>query len=193
MNARLLRPHRRVRSRAALGLALVAALLLSCGPALAQKAGSLTFGALLPLTGHLADRGKTSKVALELAQADINAYLAASGGSGQVTFVVEDTGSKPAQAVDKLKALAGRGVRVFLGPYSDDEAEACLEYADKNNLLLLSQGSSGPFLSKNGDNLFRFSPSDTYQAEAVTSLMRLTTRHGSVDTPRSMMRATRPS
>jgi branched-chain amino acid transport system substrate-binding protein len=171
MNARSLLSRSLRRPGSAVFWALIAVLALS-GPALAQKAGSLAFGALLPLSGPLAEQGKTSKVALDLAQADINAYLAASGGSGQISFAVENTGGDPAQAVEKLKSLAGRGIRVVIGPSSDAEAEACLEFADKNNILLLSQGSSGPFLSKNGDNLFRFSPSDTYQAEAVTSLMR---------------------
>jgi branched-chain amino acid transport system substrate-binding protein len=151
-------------------LALVVAL---APAALAQKSGPLTFGVLLPATGPLAEFGRTSRAALDLAQADINAYLAASGQAGQqVTFLFENTGGSPEQAVEKLKSLAGRGVRVVIGPYSDDEAEACLEFADKNNVVLLSQGSSGPFLSKKGDNLFRLSPSDTYQAEAVTGLMR---------------------
>ncbi|KHK03789.1 branched-chain amino acid binding protein [Desulfovibrio sp. TomC] len=147
-------------------------LALTAGTALAQKAGPMTFGVLLPATGSLAESGKTSRAALDLAQADINAYLAASGQSGQATFLFENTGSNPEQALEKLKSLAGRGVRVVIGPFSDDEAEACLEFADKNNILLISQGSSGPFLSKKGDNLFRLSPSDTYQAEAVTGLMR---------------------
>lgn len=142
------------------------------GVAMAQKSGGYTFGALLPLTGPLADRGRTSKAALELAQADINAYLAGSGLGGSARFLLEDTGGNPAKALEKLKALASQGIRVVIGPYTDDAAEACLDFADKNNILLISQGSSGPFLSKKGDNLFRLSPSDTYQAEAVTSLMR---------------------
>ena len=154
---------------ACVSLAVVLAL---CGAAAAQKAGNYAFGALLPLSGALAERGKTSKTALELAQADINAYLAASGYGGQVSFAVENTGSSPQEALEKLKALASRGIRVVVGPYDDDAVEACLDFADKNNILLVSQGSSRPSLAKKGDNLFRFSPSDTYQAEAVTSLMR---------------------
>lgn len=174
MNARFLRLSDRWRPAAALGLlsVVLAMTLVLSGPASAQKAGPLAFGALLPLSGPLAERGRTARVALDLARADIDAYLAASGVPGHVSFAVEDTGGKPAAALERLKALAGRGIRVVIGPYSDDEAEACLTFADKNNILLLSPASSGPFLSKNGDNLFRFSPSDTYQAEAVTSLMR---------------------
>ena len=148
-----------------------ALLLAFSSPAPAQKGGAFKFGVLLPLTGPLAERGKTSKAAIDLAQADINAYLAAAGTGGQASFVVENTGGNPAQALDKLKSLAGQGIRVVIGPYSDDEAETCLEYADKNNIVLISQGSAGPFLSKKGDNLFRLSPSNTYEAEAVTSLM----------------------
>jgi len=171
MHSRHVRPWRRLGRTGRLAALVVLVVLALADLAVAQK-GGLTFGALLPLTGPLADRGKTSKVALELAQADINAYLAASGASGQMSISVENTGGDPTQAVEKLKALAGRGIKVFIGPFSDAEAEACLDYADKNNLLLVSQGSSGPFLSKKGDNLFRLSPSDTYQAEAVTSLIR---------------------
>uniref|UniRef100_I2Q4J4 ABC-type branched-chain amino acid transport system, periplasmic component n=1 Tax=Desulfovibrio sp. U5L TaxID=596152 RepID=I2Q4J4_9BACT len=157
--------------RVAAALCLMVGLAALAGPAMAQKGAGLAFGALLPLTGPLAERGKTAKAGLDLAQADINAYLAASGG-GQATFAVENTAGNPAQAVEKLKALAGRGIRVVIGPASDDEAEACLEFADKNNIVLVSPSSAGPFLSKKGDNLFRLSPSNTYQAEAVTSLMR---------------------
>ncbi|WP_428562420.1 MAG: ABC transporter substrate-binding protein [Solidesulfovibrio sp. DCME] len=158
--------------RVAVALAALLALLALAGPAGAQKAGGYGFGALLPLSGALADRGKTSKVALDLAQADINAYLAAGGFGGQMSISVENTGSSPQQALEKLKALAGRGIKVVIGPYGDDEVEACLDFADKNNILLISQGSSRPSLAKRGDNLFRLSPSDTYQAEAVTGLMR---------------------
>jgi len=150
---------------------VLAVMLVLAGRASAQKGGGLAFGALLPLTGPLAERGKTAKVALEMAQSDINAYLAAAGSGGQATFSIENTGGNPAEALEKLKALAGRGIRVVIGPYSDDEAEVCLDFADKNNIILISPSSSGPFLSKKGDNLFRLSPSDTYQAEAITSLM----------------------
>ncbi len=152
--------------------ALLVVLGAFAGQAGAQKGGGLSFGALLPLTGPLAERGKTAKAALDLAKADINAYLAASGAGGQAAFAVENTAGSPAQAVEKLKALAGQGIRLVIGPLSDDEAEACLEFADKNNIVLLSPASAAPFLSKKGDNLFRLSPSNTYQAEAVTSLMR---------------------
>lgn len=174
MHAQSVRPLGRFCRRphlAMAGLWALALLMVFAGHAAAQKGGPLSFGALLPLSGPLADRGKTSKTALDFAVADINAYLAASGSSDKMSVAVENTGGNPAQAVEKLKSLAARGIRVVIGPYTDDEAEACLEYADKNNMILVSQASAGPFLSKKGDNLFRFAPSATYQAEAVTSMM----------------------
>ena len=58
--------------------------LVAAGGALAQKAGGYSFGALLPLSGAQADRGKTSKTALDLAQADPGAFdaLVLPGGFG---------------------------------------------------------------------------------------------------------------
>jgi len=175
MNAQTVRPFGRVQRRrrrlAVIGLVGMVLALLFGSQALAQKGGGLSFGALLPLSGPLADRGRTSKTALDFAVADINAYLAASGSSETMSIIMENTGGNPTQALEKLKSLASRGIRVVIGPYTDDEAAACLEFAEKNNIVLLSQASAAPFLSKNGDNLFRLAPSSTYQAEAVTSLM----------------------
>lgn len=131
--------------------------------------GKLTIGALLPLTGPQAAQGQSSKVALELAASDINAYLAENGSAERVSIQVEDTASSGAKALERLKALAVSGVRVVVGPYSDNEVDAVLDFANKNSIMLLSQGSAGPYLGK-ADNLLRFAPSDAYQAEALAVL-----------------------
>ncbi len=161
--------ERKTRVRPLLILALAA---LVCGaPALAQ-AQKYVFGALLPLTGKDADKGKTSMAALELAQADIMNYLAQAGSGASVAFMAADTASDPAVAQEKLKSLAGKGVNVVIGPVDDQVTESLVPFADMNNILLISQGSSAQYLSKEGDNLYRLAPSNTYQAEAVTSLAR---------------------
>jgi len=129
--------------------------------------GKLTIGALLPLTGPLASQGKSSRAAIELAVADINAYLAENGSVERVSVQVEDTESTGAKALEKLKALSVAGVRLVVGPYSDNEVSAVLDFATKNGMVLLSQGSAGPYLAKPNRNLFRFSPSDAVQAEAL--------------------------
>jgi len=132
--------------------------------------GRLTIGALLPLTGHLTAQGQMSKAAVELAVSDINAHLAETGSSERVSIQIEDTASDGPKALEGLRTLAASGVRLIVGPYSDNEVDSVLEFANKNGLVLLSQGSAGPYLDKPGNNLFRFSPSDAFQAEALAVL-----------------------
>jgi len=152
-------------------LLLLLAALAFTAEAKAQT-GKFVFGALLPLTGKDADKGKTSMAALELAQADIMNYLAQAGSNVSVAFMAADTGSDPAAAEEKLKSLAAKGVNVVIGPVDDQVTDALVPFADMNNILLVSQGSAAQYLAKQGDNLFRLAPSNTYQAEAVTSLAR---------------------
>lgn len=132
--------------------------------------GKLVIGALLPLTGPLGGHGVNSKAAIELALEDVNNFLAENNSPDRVSVIAEDTGGVPAKALEHLKAMHAAGAKVIIGPYSDDEVDAVIEYAAKNGILLLSQGSAGPYLSQSGDNLLRFSPSDAYQAEAIAVL-----------------------
>ncbi len=150
---------------------LVAGLCLTALPAKAQS-GKYVFGALLPLTGKNSDRGKLSMAALKLAREDIMNYLASAGSNASIAFMVADTASNPDTALVKLKTLADKGVNVVIGPYTDTSVEAVRDFADMNNILIISQGSAAQYLAKNGDNVFRLSPSNTYQAEAITSLAR---------------------
>jgi len=133
--------------------------------------GKLAFGALLPLSGPMAAQGRMSQVAIDLAVEDVNAYLAAGGSSGRLSVQVEDTAGSEATALEKLKSLAASGVHTVIGPSSDDEVDATLEFANTNDILLLSHGSAGPYLAKTGrGNLLRFAPSDATQAEAVAAM-----------------------
>jgi|GEM_PF-110540 len=127
------------------------------------------FGALLPLTGAWSSSGECSEAALEIAVEDINQHL--SNSKITVSLVVEDTETDPEVALEKLKSLAGNGVRVVIGPQTSAEVAAVKPYAEENGILLLSQSSTAPSLAIPEDNLFRFCPDDTHQAEAVARLM----------------------
>ena len=48
---------------------------------------------------------------------------------------------------------------------------AVREYADVNNIILLSYSSTSPLLSIEGDNLFRLVPDDTYQGKIIAQRM----------------------
>ena len=131
----------------------------------------VVFGALLPLTGDRASMGESTQVALKIAVREINEYLSSIGSKIGIRLLVEDTKTNPMVAREKLKDLAGKGVRVVIGPYTSAELKAVKAYADKNGILLLSCSSTAPSLTVPEDNLFRFVPDDTHQAEALARWM----------------------
>lgn len=167
-------------------LAVVAVLMLLCGftagwlarvPAPAPAPGpqderGLVIGALLPLSGALSSSGEATRVALELATKEINEYLAELESPTKVSLLLEDSATDPAVAREQLQRLAERGVNLVIGPDSSRELEAVKSYADDHSIILISQSSTAPSLAIPGDNVFRFVPDDTHQAEAIAHLMR---------------------
>ncbi len=131
----------------------------------------VVFGALLSLTGYAHSIGESSEAALELAVEDINEYLSRIGSETRVRVIVEDTKTDPAVALEKLQSLAGKGIKVVIGPQSSAEVETVKAYADENGILLVSPSSVAPSLAIPGDNVFRFCPDATHQAEAIARLM----------------------
>nr|QNO54185.1 penicillin-binding protein activator LpoA [Methanosarcinales archaeon ANME-1 ERB7] len=131
----------------------------------------VVFGALLSLTGSASSVGESSEAGLELAVEDVNEYLLSIGSKTRIRVIVEDTKTDPAVALEKLQSLAGKGVRVVIGPVCSAEVETIKAYAEENGILLVSASSIAPSLAIPGDNVFRFCPDATHQAEAVARLM----------------------
>lgn len=125
--------------------------------------GEVLIGALLPLTGDLASYGENSRVALELAERDVNDYLRTIGAGFTIRVVVEDTETKPETADAKLKSLAARGIVLYIGPMTSAEIRRIKSYVDANKLLLFSQSSTAPDLAIPDDFVFRGCPDDTIQ------------------------------
>jgi branched-chain amino acid transport system substrate-binding protein len=132
----------------------------------------VVIGALLALTGDGSSLGEASKVALELAVNDTNAYLASIGSEMRVQLIIKDTKTDPAVALEKLQNLSSEGVKVVIGPGASAEIKAVKAYADENDILLISHASTAPSLAIPGDNVFRFCTDDTYQAAAIANRMR---------------------
>ena len=145
----------------------------ACSDDSTAPAGSdhLVVGALLSLTGPGRTLGQTSEAALHLAADDLNAQLSGEGSPTRVSVRVEDTGLDPAQALDRLKTLAGEGVRIFVGPQSSSEVAALKPFADSAGVILLSQGSTASSLSIPDDNVFRLVPDDSHEGKAVVALL----------------------
>ncbi len=160
-------------------LLLLAAAVFACGcmgsetaPAGPEADPDLVVGALLPLSGDYAGGGKASRVALEVAAADINDHFASIESDRRVGIIIEDTKADPAVALAKLRALDEQGVRIVIGPGTSAELEAVRAYADEHGILVVSTMSTAPSLAIAGDNVYRFVPPDTYQADVMAYYLR---------------------
>ena len=164
---------------AAFVLLLLAAAVFACGcmgsetaPAGPEADPGLVVGALLPLSSDYAGGGKASRVALEVAAADINDHFASIESDRRVGIIIEDTKADPAVALAKLRALDEQGVRIVIGPGTSAELEAVRAYADEHGILVVSTMSTAPSLAIAGDNVYRFVPPDTYQADVMAYYLR---------------------
>lgn len=140
----------------------------SSGP---DTGNQLVVGALLSLTGPGQTLGRTSEAALALAADDVNARLTDQGSPVRVSLRVEDTGLDPTRALDRLRTLAGEGVRIFIGPQSSSEVTALKVFADSAAVIILSQGSTAGALSIPDDNVFRLVPDDAAEGAAMVELL----------------------
>jgi branched-chain amino acid transport system substrate-binding protein len=131
----------------------------------------ILIGALLPLTGTSSSTGEEAEASLRLAVDDVNNQFAKTGLSTRVGLIIEDTKTDPAVALEKLKDLASKGIRLVIGPSTSAAVAAVKEYADENDILIVSSSSTAPSLAIPNDNVIRFVPDDTHQAEILAKQM----------------------
>ena len=136
-----------------------------------QRVREVLLGGLFPLTGPWSTQGQTLRVAMELAVADVNQYLEGNAAGIRFATAIEDTRLEPALALEKAKALQRRGVQLFIGPNSSAEVAYLKPFVDANGILLVSPASTAGTLAIVGDNIFRFTPSDSLEAVAIAALM----------------------
>jgi branched-chain amino acid transport system substrate-binding protein len=132
---------------------------------------TMLIGALLPLSGTSSSLGESAEASLSLAVDDVNNQLAKSGTSSRVGLIIEDTKTDPNVAREKLMDLDSKGIRIVIGPSTSAAVSAVKEYADENGILIVSSSSTAPSLAIPNDNVFRFVPDDTHQAEALAKQM----------------------
>jgi branched-chain amino acid transport system substrate-binding protein len=130
-------------------------------------------GAILPLTGSFSSIGKSVKVALEKAEYDVNKHFEDinSSSSSHFNLLVADSKSSPEGSLVAIKRLHENGVNIIVGPAFGATVNAAKEYADANNIILISYSSTSPLLSIEGDNVFRLVPDDTHQGKIVAERM----------------------
>jgi ABC-type branched-subunit amino acid transport system substrate-binding protein len=140
-------------------------------PATAFKQQTVTIGALIPITGISSSLGESEGAALKIATKDINEYLFRTHSNIGIELVIEDTQSNPSISLERLKHLAANGIKIVIGPATSAAVQGVKDYADKNGIVLISPSSTAPSLAIAGDNLFRFVPDDSHQAQAISKLM----------------------
>lgn len=160
-------------ARAALSIAATAAALgCSDNPSAPAANQDIVVGGLFSLTGNWASLGETSKAAMEIGIEDVNQYLAEGKSGLHFTASIKDTKLDPATALTQVTALKAAGVEVVIGPQSSAEVAAIKAYVDANGVLVASQSSTAGSLAIAGDNVFRFTPSDTLEAVALVGVMK---------------------
>ena len=144
---------------------------ISPAPPTALKQQIVKIGALLPITGVSSSLGESEGAALKIATKDINEYLFKTHSSNGIELIIEDTQSDPSVSLEKIKQLAAKGIKIVIGPATSAAVQGIKDYADKNGIILISPSSTAPSLATAGDNLFRFVPDDSHQAQAISRLM----------------------
>lgn len=126
-----------------------------------------TIGALVDASGSAAAIGANVRAGLDLAVADVNAYLESRNAGFRVALQAEDPAVDAQGAYGKLKAA---GVQAVVGPVTSSTAEALAAAATTDGLVLVSPSSTAPALAKD-DNLLRLAPVDVLQGMAIAQAM----------------------
>jgi neutral amino acid transport system substrate-binding protein len=137
--------------------------------------GGLKIGTLVPTTGDLSSIGQNMPIAAQLAVETINACGGVNGKP--VTLITEDSQTDPAVGSAAMTKLAEIDkVAGVVGAFASSVSASSLDVAVRNNVMLISPGSTSPMFTKNAQKgeykgfWARTAPPDNYQAQALATL-----------------------
>ena len=133
--------------------------------------GRIKIGSILPLTGYLSSHGEENLEGTRLGVADFNEHLAELGEPWSIELVSEDSETSPVIALEKIRALNARGINIIVGPETSGNVRSVKDYADSNNMLLISCCSTAPSLAIADDSVYRLAPDDNNQGTALAKLL----------------------
>lgn len=146
---------------------IASATLMSCeNSSDAPPDNTVKIGAMFALTGSGSSLGQTSKAALEVSVDDFNAFLAKAQSDLFVELDSVNTESNPTLALQQLEEMAGRGIKIIVGPQTSAESMALLQRANELGVILLSPSAVANSLSIPNDNFFRMITDVTVQGQA---------------------------
>ena len=136
-------------------------------------------GALLMLGDSPDAAGGRELAAMRLAVDDFNADREPAGdfyinlAAQPISASPDDAASPNPDALAGLEAAhaGGSGPYLYVGPSTDGNAQRVLDYANANNIVLISHASSSARLAVPDDNLFRMAAPDALQGAALGGLI----------------------
>src|SRR2546422_4814603 len=146
-------------------------------PATTTGTKTYTIGIVFPLTGTLADFGKSFVNAVNLAVDQMNENLTSAGSSIRFKTVVQDDKGTPAGALSAVQTIfQSSSAQLIIGPLTTSEVLGARDYANTNKIVLLPPTSSGtaasfPILPGVPHYLFRpGQPGDNFEGSALAQL-----------------------
>lgn len=155
-------------------IAIMVLLLLATLPVQGQDTETYVLGAAQPFTGPLGSFGTDFTKGIELAVAQMNAELEASGVNVRFEVASADTEGTPDGAAKAVQTIVQTtGAQVIVGPLTTSEVLGAKQFADENGIVLVAPASSGLPGAIPGDNIFRVMyPPDNFAALAFAEIAR---------------------
>jgi branched-chain amino acid transport system substrate-binding protein len=135
--------------------------------------GTIPIGVILPLSGDFASYGVRAKAALQVAEGEINSFVAASGSSVSFNFLVEDSTTTSSVSLTAAQSLAAKGVKVIIGGLDSGDLLAISQYVASNQIVVISGESTAPRSAigtgvDNGSYIFRNVPAGDAEGLSIT-------------------------
>jgi branched-chain amino acid transport system substrate-binding protein len=130
----------------AAGLVAAVSGAIASGPAKAADA-EIVLGAIVPSSGPFAEWGRTNTATLQMLEKQVNDAGGIDGA--KLRILILDDATKPAQATNNLRKLAGDDhVLAVAGPLTSSAAEVTFPVANEMKVVATSQASSKPGVAK---------------------------------------------
>jgi branched-chain amino acid transport system substrate-binding protein len=127
---------------------------------------TVRIGALLPLTGALRSYGESSQATLEHARDTINEE-----SDLKVELVIKDTATDREATLSAMEEYRDEGVKIIIGPFASSSVASAIDFANENGIIVISPLSTAGTLAIPNDNVFRFTPDETKEGEALAAVL----------------------
>lgn len=133
--------------------------------------GMQKIGLITQITGAGAQMPSHILSAAQMAADDFNEYLESVGAQWSVELVVKDDQGNPELSLTGAQDLVALGVTSIVGPDSSESLVTISEYAERQQLVVVSGMSTATSLSA-PDHIFRTIPDDAALAKALANILR---------------------